>query len=642
MGRTPGRLRLFTALVALMFAALTARLWSLQVLAAPQYARDVREQSLLRIPLPANRGLIVDARGKTLVRNQLSLQVLVNRQELGDDTESVLLNLSEVLDVPVRRLSERLATKQYYLYQPVPVAGFIGVKKAAFIREHPERFPPRAVQVVERAVREYPQGRTAAHILGHLGQIDTEELKAHEGEGYGLNDQIGKSGLEASYESYLRGEAGEERHIVNADGEFVGPALPDVPPVDGDKLVLALDLEIQRLAEQELEAGLARSRSIYDEDTGRYLEANGGAVVVMNANTGGVVAMASWPDFDPRWYVDGLTRQQRRYLFESGPKLSPSSNRATQFPLSPGSTFKPFILLSALRHGIASWGSYYDCPAEYVAPFDESGTSYRNSFPADFGLLSISEALMRSCDTIFYHWGWQFWDRWRDDQLGKNAEPLQKDLRALGFARPTGIDLPSESTGVLFGAADAAEHPELFYKGLWQPGGDILISIGSSYVTVTPLQLARAYSAIASGGRLCTPHLVDRIVDAAGNTVENVRPRCKNLGYPKGWMDNIRAALTRVTAERGGTAYYTFSGYPHSEVPVAGKTGTALRGQPGWQDTSWFAAMVPANDPQYVVVAMAEQGGFGSETAAPIVRGVIEGIYGLRSAGGPIRTGGTE
>jgi penicillin-binding protein 2 len=642
MGRTSARLRLFTALLGFMFVALTARLWSLQVLAAPQYARDVREQSLLRIPIPANRGLIVDARGEKLVRNQLSLEVLVNRQELGDDTESVLLNLSQVLDLPVRRLSERLETKQYYLYQPVPVAEFVGVRKAAFIREHPEQFPPRAVQVVERAVREYPQGRTAGHVLGYLGQINADELREHGGEGYGLNDQIGKSGLEAAYEAYLRGEPGEDRHIVNSDGDFIGPALPRVEPVDGHNLVLALDLEIQRLAEAELESGLARSRSIFDDDTARYLEANGGAVVVMNPNTGGVVAMASWPDYDPRWYVRGLTRQQHRYLFDSGPKLSPSLNRATQFPLEPGSTFKPFVLLSALRHGIARWGSYYNCPAEYVAPFDESGTSYDNSFPANFGLISISEALMRSCDTIFYHWGWQFWDRWRDDQLGKNAEPLQKDLRAMGFDGPTGIDLPSEATGVLFGAADAADHPELFYKGLWQPGGNILISIGSSYVTVTPLQLARAYAAIANGGRLCTPHLVDRIVDADGNTVENVKPRCKSLGYPKGWMSNIRAALTRVTTESGGTAYLTFSGYPHSEQPVAGKTGTALRGQQGWQDTSWFAAMVPANDPQYVIVAMAEQGGFGSETAAPIVRRIIEGIYGLDPTGAPIRTGGIE
>lgn len=641
MSKTPARLRLLAILVALMFVALTARLWSLQVLAAPQFARDVREQSLLRIATPANRGVIVDARGRDLVRNQMSLEVVVNRQELGEDTESVVLHLSEVLGMPVRRLSERLATKQYYLYQPVPVARFVGVRKAAFIEERTDLFPPEAVQVAERSVREYPEGRTAAHVLGYLGLINTDELEANEGEGYGLNDQIGKSGLEAAYERYLRGEAGEERHIVNSDGDFVGD-LPTVDPVDGDSLVLAMDLKIQQLAEEELAAGLARSRSIYDDDTERYLEANGGAVVVMNPNTGGIVAMASYPDYDPRWFVTGLTRQQDRYVFESGPKVSPSSNRATQFPLTPGSAFKPFILLSALRHGIANWGSYYDCPAEYVAPFDESGTSYDNSFPANFGLISISEALMRSCDTIFYHWGWQFWDRWRDDQLGKNAEPLQKDLRAMGFDRPTGIDLPSEETGTLFGAADAEDHPDLFYKGLWQPGGDILISIGSAYVTTTPLQLARAYSAIANNGRLCTPHLVDRIVDADGNTVEDVGSGCERLGYPKGWMGNIRSALTRVTTEQGGTAYYTFSGFPHSEVPVAGKTGTAERGQEGYQDTSWFAAMVPANDPQYVIVAMAEQGGFGSETAAPIVRNIIERIYGLDSSGGPIRTGGFE
>lgn len=639
MDRAASRLRLLAILVAMMFVALSTRLWFLQVLAADRFTDLAQDQSIRFVPVETLRGRIVDANGRMIVGNRMSLEVRVNRAEMGSETESVIQHLAEVLRMPVRRLVAELSTNRYLQRQPVPVAEFISEEIAFYIREHPELFPPRIVQVVQTSVRDYPHERLAAHSLGHVGLIEAEQYQELRSEGYGLNDSLGRAGLESVYERWLRGERGVDRYVVNADGEVIRPLGSD-PAVPGHDLVLAMDLKIQRIAEQELVAGLERSRSILDEDTGRYLAANGGAVVVMNPNTGGIVAMASWPDFDPRWYVDGLTPAQRRYLFESRPLVSPSSNRATQFTLAPGSTFKPFVTLSALRHGVASLGRAYDCPAVYVAPGDESGAQFNNSFPRDFGFLSISEALKVSCDTIYYDWGWQFYRRWTADQLG--PEPFQKDLRQLGFSRPTGVDLPFESKGLLFGAADAPENPDLFFAGQWQPGGDILISIGSSYVTSTPLQLATAYSAIANGGRLCRPHLADRIVSPEGETVKDIRGRCKNLRYPKSWIQYIRSALTRVTSEAGGTAYWPFRGFPHAQIPVAGKTGTAERPEgTQHQDTSWFAAMVPADDPQYVIVVMAEQGGFGSETAAPITRRIIERIYEIETTGA-ISTEGTE
>lgn len=642
MEKASSRLRLLALLVAMMFIALSTRLWFLQVLAVERFTDLAQDQSIRFVPIETLRGRILDANGRLIVGNRMSLEVRVNREEMGDDTEAVLQNLAEVLDVPVKRLVKQLSTSgppgnRYLLRQPVPVAEFVSEKVKFYIDEHPELFPPDVVQVVPTSVRAYPLERLAAHSLGHVGLIEKEQFEQLQDEGYGLNDSLGRAGLEAVYEPWLRGEAGVQRYVVNADGEIIRELGSD-PPVNGDDLVLAMNLKIQRITEEELVAGLERSHSILDEDDNRYLVANGGAAVVMNPNTGGIVAMASWPDFDPRWYVRGLTGEQRNYLFESRPLVSPSSNRATQFALSPGSTFKPFVTLSALRHGVASLGRAFHCPALYVAPGDESGAVFHNSFPADFGFLSISEALKVSCDTVFYDWGWQFYDRWTSDQLG--PEPLQKDLRAFGFSRPTDVDLPFESRGVVYGAADAPENPDLFFAGQWQPGGDILISIGSSYVTTTPLQLATAYSVIANGGKLCRPHLADRIVAPDGETVKNVRGHCRSLRYPKSWIQYVRAALTRVTSEQGGTAYWPFLGFPHSEIPVAGKTGTAER--PGHQDTSWFAAMVPADDPQYVVVVMAEQGGFGSETAAPIARRIIERIYGIEATTEPFFTEGTD
>jgi penicillin-binding protein 2 len=639
MEKASSRLRMLALLVALLFIALSTRLWFLQVLASERFTDLAKDQSIRFVPVETLRGRILDANGRLLVGNRMSLEVRVNRAELGDDTEAILQHLAEVLGVPVERLVGKLATNRFLERQPVPVAAFVSEETAFFIREHPGLFPPAVVQVVQTSVRDYPHDRLASHSLGHVGLIEAEQFEELEDAGYGLNDSLGRAGLEAEYERWLRGERGIDRYIVNADGEVIRQ-LASEPPVHGHDLVLAMDLKIQRIAEEELVAGLERSRSIVDDDTGRYLAANGGAVVVMNPNTGGVVAMASWPDFDPRWYVRGMTPKERRYLFDSPPILSPSSNRATQFTLAPGSTFKPFVTLSALRHGVASLGRAYNCPARYVAPGDESGVVFSNSFPADFGFLSVSEALMRSCDTIFYDWGWRFYDRWTADQLG--PEPFQKDLRSFGFSRPTKVDLSFESEGLVYGAADAPKNPELFFAGQWQPGGDILISIGSSYVTATPLQLATAYSVIANGGKLCRPHLADRIVTPSGDAVKQVRGRCRSLGYPRNWLQYVRDALTRVTSEQGGTAYYPFLGFPHSQIPVAGKTGTAERSEGGFQDTSWFAAMVPANDPQYVVVVMAEQGGFGSETAAPITRRIIERIYGIEPEVGSIIAQGVD
>jgi penicillin-binding protein 2 len=306
--------------------------------------------------------------------------------------------------------------------------------------------------------------------------------------------------------------------------------------------------------------------------------------------------------------------------------------------LTPGSTFKPFVALSALKEGIASLARSYDCPGEYRAPGDESGAVFHNWTTTGLGYMSLADALRVSCDTIFYQWGYDFWNRWRQNPLGTNNEPFQRDLRGMGFGRPTEIDLPSEADGLVPGATYAPDHPELFYKGQWVPGGDILISIGSSYVTVTPLQLATAYAAIANGGKLCRPHVVERIVDASGETVRDIGGKCKSLGYPKAWIEYIRRALTQVP--ESGTATSAFSGFPLSQIPVAGKTGTAER-EP-FQDTSWFASMVPAHDPQYVIVVMAEQGGFGSDTAAPIARRIIERMYGIETAGSQIVLQGAD
>ncbi|MGZ8619410.1 MAG: penicillin-binding protein 2 [Actinomycetota bacterium] len=641
MEKASSRLKVVALLVAFMFAALTTRLWFLQVLAVAQNREEALNNSVRIVETDALRGTILDAKGRPLVENRMSLEVRVRGDQLGPNAEHVLLDLSKLIGVPVKSITRALQDKQYSPLQPKPVAEFVPERVKWYLDEHADEFP--GVSVVPTSVRAYSWARDhhdpefAAHVLGYLAQINDAELKDPKFKGYGVSDLVGRSGLEQEYEKYLRGERGAQKYVVNSDQEIIR-TLGEEPPTPGHNLVLALDADIQQAAEEELQNGIDRARTIVDEQSGTYLKADGGAVIVLDAQTSGIVAMASWPAYNPEWFVKGLTPQQNNYL-NGDNTLAPALNRVTQQIYAPGSTFKPFVALSAAKEGLANFSNYaYDCPAEYVVPGDTSGASFGNWSTSGLGYMSIAQALKVSCDTVFYDFGTQFFFNWRDNPLGKNSEPFQRDLRQFGFGKPTGVDLPLEADGIVPDAKFMLDHPELYPDGPI-PGVNILLSIGSGEMRATPMQLATAYLALANGGHMCKPHLVDRIENAQGDTVKQVGTKCyADLPYTQGELDYIvQDGLSQVT-QSGGTAGLAFSGFPLSTIPVAGKTGTAER--PPFQDTSWFAAIVPAYQPKYVVIAMVEQGGFGSTTAAPIVRHVIERMYDL-PVSGPV-SGGSQ
>jgi penicillin-binding protein 2 len=615
MDRAGSRLKLLGSVVAFMFIALSTRLWFLQVLAGPQHDVEARDNSLRTVATDALRGDILDRHGRRLVHNRISLEVRINRDELGGEAEATLAHLSEILGVPAQDIGQELATKLYYSYQPVPVAEFVPEQVYFKVREEPEKF--QGVQVVEQSVRDYPQGMLAAHLVGWVGQINAEELKSSRFGDYGPSDLVGKAGVEATYERWLRGEPGQEVFLVNSDGEVLREFDPK-PPEPGHDLVLSLDVNVQRMVEDELSAGILRARTVYDESTGRSLAANAGAVVVLDANTGGIVAMASLPTYRPSWFVRGLTESQRFQLFES--RQAPMLNRATQITYAPGSTFKPFVALAALKEERATLGGYYDCPGEYVHPGDESGTIFHNWTGTGAGVLSIAQGLKVSCDTQYYKWGSDFY--FLDAQT--NKQELQRRVKQWGFGRTSGVDLPAEAAGTVPDRTYVAEHGARYPDG-WIPGIDILLAIGAGEMKATPLQVAQAYAAIASG-KLCRPHLVAKIQDRDGRVVKKIGGRCQRVPYSQAQLDYVREALRGVTS--GGTASSVFAGCP---LDVAGKTGTAER--PPFQDTSWFAGIVPSERPEYVVVATVEQGGFGAETAAPIVRNIMSRIYRTPCAG---------
>jgi penicillin-binding protein 2 len=337
--------------------------------------------------------------------------------------------------------------------------------------------------------------------------------------------------------------------------------------------------------------------------------------------------MASYPSYDPRVFGGGLNQREYRTLAKIPSANFPLINRAISGLYPPGSTFKPFVAAAAAKAGYAQPDQYFPCPADFVVPGDESGTVFHNWKDSDAGTISFAEALIQSCDTVFYPWGLQFW---RERQA--RGDLFQKELRGWGFGQTTGIEVPGEQDGRVPDARWKQEvnanYPDFFPYVDWLPGDSINLSIGQGDLLVTPLQLAVAYSALANGGTLYRPQLALEIQDRDGNTLSEYQPEAiGRVPVPDHILAAISNALRGVVSHPEGTATGAFAGFPLSSHPVAGKTGTAEVA--GKQPHSWFAAFAPAPEPEFVVVAVVEEGGHGSQVAAPIVRRVLEGLLDL-------------
>lgn len=648
-GRTGGRLKVLAFLVLAMFAALTTRLWFLQVLAAEDNRRAASNNAVRLIETPAPRGHILDAQGEPLVTSRQSLVLTINRQEVGEEKEQVLYKLSQVLEVPAAELGARLDDPRYYQFTPIPVAIDVPEKVVFYVREHQDEFP--GVALVKLPVRSYPLDNAGAHVLGYLGQVSDEKLESPDFADYEPGDIVGVAGLEAIYEHELVGTAGIEKYLVNSQGETSRP-IGRQDPVPGNDVYLTLDADTQRLAEESLRMGLQHARTVYDENTARNYAADAGAVIVMDPETGGIEAMASLPTFQPSLFTRSISKGEYERRFGEA-KGSPLINRAIAGQYPPGSTYKPFIALSALTRRTEAGGETvlsldrgYGCPPSWTVPFDESDPdaqqySFNNWTSADLGFMNVAGALADSCDTVFYPAGYEYWrlfypPPWADGIEGNDMEsprePLQRDLRSLGFGSLTRVDLPLEQDGRVPDAewkrTIHEDNPDAFPDGDWFPGDFVLMSIGQGDTLVTPLQLAAAYSFLMNEqGRMCTPHFLNRIVDpVTGEQLRENAPRCRRVrGFDPEHVAYVREALSGTV--RNGTAAGAFAGFPFGLVDVAGKTGTAEVDPK--QDYSWFAAMVESQGERHVVVVLVEQGGHGSTTAAPIARRIIEGLYGL-------------
>jgi penicillin-binding protein 2 len=630
------RLRLgIIGVVALsLFAALFARLWFLQVLTAGEYELAAEANQRRVVPLPAPRGRILDRDGEILVANRASNVVTVDRSALRqlDPAEQVdvINRLAAVVDKPPFMLRERLEDQRLGPFAPVPVAEDLPEEVLIELRERQHEFP--GVTAEQSAVRSYPHASLAAHLLGYVGAINTEELAAAGGSGgpggYRLSSRIGKEGIERTFEEDLRGVEGEVVLEVDATGVPIRE-LSRREPVQGHDVVLSMDLDVQRVAEAALAEGMVQTQGHRDPETGAPV-IFGGSAVVLDAKEGSVTAMASWPTFDPTHFVYQITPQQFAELTDPA-RGTPFVNRAIQGQYAPGSTWKLVTALAAVDAGLITPESTIFDPGTYTIPDCARGCGRQNAGRASYGEVALRKALTVSSDTYFYDIGARAWQQ--RQRLGET--PIQDMAASLGFGEQTGVALPTEASGRLASPALRAEayaaRPDLFATGDWFIGDNVNIAIGQGDIAVTPIQLANAYATFATGGTRFQPNLALRVQDQDGNVIREIGPRVDaQVELPAGARSPVLDGLVGATRSEDprGTAYNAFAGFPHDQYPVAGKTGTAQTGG-GREDDALFAAFAPANDPRYSISVVMERAGFGSTWAAPVARSVLGSLSGL-------------
>ena len=681
------RLHVLGIVAVCLVAALFARLWYLQVLQSEELRAAASDNILRFVHVEAPRGRIFDADGRILVDNRVVQVVVVDRKEmeaaLGDEDErfQALHQLAAIVSrsgrlTKVGEIIERLESREFGPFEKVPVAIDIGSDLVVYLGEHADVLP--GVSVEERTVRTYPYGDVAAHVLGYVGPLTASEYQAENAgldpadpgaKTYKPGDEIGKTGVERIFESELRGVPGERVLEVNARNEVVRERY-DLrrEPRPGNDVHLTIDLDIQSLVERELRSALdgARNQEVEADYEGAEFAAPAGAAVALDPRDGSVLAMASFPTYDPRDFVSGISQR----LFDdltAAANYSPILNRAIQGLYAPGSTFKVVTAYAALTQeviasdeaALIAVDEFYNDTGTYRYPLcvEESATClFESPYCCERGV-DLRDALVVSSDTYFYRVGGEgFFGRERPLDEG-----IQETARLFGLGTRTGVALPYERPGVV---PDRDYYDYQFSEGVflrsgaqWYPGDTINLAIGQGNLLTTPLQMANLYAVLAGDGRLHQPNIATRVSDRSGATVNEFGPRLvRRLDWSPETADPLLDGLNGVTAYNlpaplgdgsllQGTAYAAFNlpgeggvDFPLTAWPVAGKTGTAeVRGK---ADFAWFAAFGPApwpeqgydHTPEVVVAMVLEEAGFGGEVAAPAVARILH----------PIATGAVE
>jgi penicillin-binding protein 2 len=576
-----------------LFAILFFRLWNLQVLSGDEYLAEAKNNRTREFKVIAPRGDILDRNGEVLVDNRTSLALQLNTSKLPEDPaeeRAELARLGQLAHMSLRKVRRTIAAgEEVAAGAPVTLRRDVGFDLVAYVEENQDEFPGVAVQRV--FVRHYPAGSRAAHVLGSVGEIEEEELKEPQYKGLEPGDEIGQAGAEYAYDKFLRGQPGLTRIQVNALGEPTpGGQLVSTPPTPGDSLKLTIDGDVQTAGEAGL-AGYGR-----------------GAFISMNIDTGEILAMGSSPTYDPSDLIEP-TQAQVDELYRDE-ELAPLVNRATEGAYPTGSIFKIITALAALENGQIT----PDTVVQDNGRIEVGTQEFKNAGEVAHGAVELRRALQVSSDVYFYLLGLDMW----------NTNELQEEAHELGIGRPAGLDLPEEGETLL----PTKEWRNQLFKEKqtdrpWSAGDNIQLATGQGDLQTNPLQMALAYAALGNGGKIPTPHVGLEVEDAAGRVVKefNFKPQRK-VHIDPGYRTAILEGLHAAAQEGEGTAAGVFGGFP---IDIAGKTGTAER--PGHGDQSWFAALSPYPNPRIVTIATVEEGGFGAESAAPVVLDILEAIY---------------
>ena len=630
--RPERRWRVIGGFFSILLIVLLGRLFMLQVPEHAASVESVNSNSLHTASIPASRGLIVDRTGSSMVTNVTSTEILLSRQQAALDP-SIIGALASVTHQSVKQIQSDLSNKQYDQFQPAPVLTNASTSVVQFIKLHPGEFPGVSVQGVAR--RTYPfGGATASQLLGYVGPITGAEMNANPTAGYTPTSTYGKTGIENFYEQYLRGAAGTSTIEVNARGDIIGSTEKKAPQ-QGDSVILNVDAGLQKALDTYLANDVLTVRHTPDPTNGKLPPAINGAALVMNVNTGAVLAMSSYPSFNLSSFVNGLSEATFKSLLANGS----FTNYPIQGQYTPGSTFKMESATAELQTRIFPVDQLVNDTGAFTVPGCLNVGNGKCVFTDDQGHgdgeVDLPTAITVSSDYYFYQLGYLFWSQ----QSRYGLTPIQNVAHEYGLDQYSNIDLPNEVQGrVDSPTVRIALHraaPKAFPNYQWYTGDNVEMAFGQGATAITPIAQANAYATFANGGTRYAPEVAAAVVSPSGKLVVRYGPRVLgHVSLPVGVRDPILTGLEGVVQNPRGTAYATFQHYAQfseSVFPVAGKTGTASTGSAPngspLEPTSWFVGFAPSNAPKYVVLCVIAQGGYGADAAAPVVAQAFNYLY---------------
>ena len=602
----------------ILLIALIVRLFFLQVVDYKASVETVVSNSQQHTTIPATRGMILDREGRPLVSNVTTTEIRLSRAE-ATLHPTIKGSLSSLTGLSVKQINADLLNTQYSPYQPAPIMANAPAKDVEFIKLHPGEFP--GVSVLDISQRSYPNGgNVAAQVLGYVGPITGTEIKDNPGAGYQPDSTIGKTGIESYYEQYLRGKEGKTTLEVSATGNVLS-AIKTTEPTVGDNVVLNIDTGLQKALGGYLSSEILADRHSIDPVSGKVPEAINGAAVVLDLNNGQVLAMASYPSYNLNSFVTGLTNSEYTTLRNEGG----FNNFAIQGLYTPGSTFKLVTATAELQTGIFPADKLVDDTGVFTVPDCKTAPGSICSFHDDdnsaAGEIDLPTALTVSSDYYFYNLGYLFWTQ--AARYGKT--PIQNVAAEYGLNQSTNIDLPDEVSSRVDSpqvrAELHAEAPAAFPRETWYAGDNIELAFGQGETALTPIALANAYATFANGGTRYAPEVAAAIVNPHGKVVIRYTPRVLgHVSLPASVRDPILQGLEGVVNNPSGTGYDPFHTYDPSlsTFEVAGKTGTASNA-PTEEPNSWFVGFGPVSHPEYVVLCVIDEGGYGADASAPVV-----------------------